>query len=166
MDNPDPDSILFHEPSDLPYGILSPFAPTPVWIAGRRYPTVEHWYQAMRGVGDEHEWIRAAVSPQEAKLRATTIEPRHYWTDEKVFIMYRGMLAKCRQHPMLVDLLMSTGETEIHEDCGDRFWGFGSRQGEDWLGKVLSHIRACLRSPESDGPLSGFGHGRVVNYVT
>src|SRR4051812_26079304 len=116
MDKPVRGQILFHDPNELPYGAFSSFAPTPVWIAGRRYPTVEHWYQAMRGVGDEHEWVRAAASPKEAKFRAAVIEPRRYWTDEKVFIMYRGMLAKCRQHPMLAELLMNSGDAEIHED--------------------------------------------------
>src|SRR5258706_5862686 len=76
------------------------------------------------------------------------------------------MLAKRWQRSILVDSLKSTCETEIHEECGDRFWGFGRRQGEDWLGKVLSHIRACLRSPESDGPLSGLVRGRFLNYET
>jgi ribA/ribD-fused uncharacterized protein len=166
MNMPDNGQILFHEAGDLPYGVFSPFAPTPVWISGRRYKTVEHWYQAMRAVGDEHEWIREADGPAEAKLRAAAIEPRRYWTEEKVLIMYRGTLAKCRQHPALADLLMRTGDAEIHEYCGDLFWGFDGRGGQDWLGKILCHVRAYLRSSDPDGPLAGLVRGRFLNYET
>ena len=166
MDERAHSQILFHEPDAPPYGAFAAFAASPIWIAGRRYPTVEHWYQAMRAVGDEHEWIRSAELPDDAKRRGASVEPRRYWTDEKIFIMYRGMLAKCRQHPTLAELLKRTGESEIHEDCDDPFWGFDSGRGADWLGKILCHIRACLRAPDAEGPLSGIVRGRFLNYET
>jgi ribA/ribD-fused uncharacterized protein len=155
--------VLFHSPDDVPYGAFSTFAPTPIWIAGRRYLTVEHWYQAMRAVGDEHEWIRAAVAPEEANRRAQSIAPRQYWNEEKVSIMYRGVLAKFRQHPRLSELLLNTADASVHESCDDRFWG---GMGQDWLGRIVTHVRAQLRDPASNGPLTDLLRGRFLNYET
>jgi ribA/ribD-fused uncharacterized protein len=159
--SPDVRSVLFHSPDDVPYGPFSTFSHTPIWIAGERYLTVEHWYQAMRAVGDEHEWIRAAATPEEAKRRARSIEPRRYWSEEKILIMYRGVLAKFRQHPRLTELLLSTGDAGIHESCDDLFWG---DKGHDWLGRIVSHVRAQLRDPSSDGPLADLLRARFLNY--
>jgi len=155
--------VLFHSPDDVPYGAFSTFADTPIWIAGRRYLTVEHWYQAMRAVGDEHDWIRAAPTPEEAKERAQSIEPRRYWSEEKVSIMYRGVLAKFRQHPPLSELLLRTADASVHELCDDPFWG---STGHDWLGRIVTHVRAQLRDPGSDGPLAELLRGRFLNYET
>jgi len=161
------DLVLFHSRGDRPYGAFSNFAATAIWIAGRKYPTVEHWYQAMKTVGDGHEWIRSASTPEEAKDRGHSIQARQYWRDEKVFIMYRGVLAKFRQHPDLARLLLSTGDAPIHENCDDPFWGFNGASGEDWLGRVLTHVRVQLRDVVStEGPLSGVLRGRFLNYQT
>ena len=46
------------------YGCFSNFAPYPVNLAGKQWPTSEHYFQAQKFAGTEHEEaIRVAKSP-------------------------------------------------------------------------------------------------------
>jgi len=62
--------------------------------------------------------------------------------------MYRGLLAKFRQHPALASELIGTGKAEIHEDSDDPFWGWRRGTGEDWLGRLLMTVREQIRTGE------------------
>lgn len=135
--------ILFCSRHESPYGVFSNSSPFPIWVAGRRYATVAHWYDAARATGGaDHDWIRSAPTPEEARTRVGTLGGDGE-DEQRLIVMYRGVLAKFRQHPMLGELLLATGNAAIHESSDDEFWGCGGR-GSDWLGRILTWVRAQL----------------------
>ena len=73
---------------------------------------------------------------------------RHDWDNVKFEIMAQVVCAKFDQNDDLKELLLSTGNRPIHEDCKDPWWGGGPNfpRGRDWLGKVLTLVRTHLSS--------------------
>jgi len=64
----------------------------------------------------------------------------------KLDVMRTGLLEKFRQHPELLDILLSTGDLPIHEDSRtDSEWGWAGGKGKDLLGKALVSVRRELR---------------------
>ena len=71
-------TIFFYLKRD-PFGWLSNFSPHPIEMKGRVWPTVEHYYQAQKFAGTEHEeLIRETPEPferQDAGPRRQPIRP-------------------------------------------------------------------------------------------
>lgn len=140
--------IIFYR-VDENYGCFSNFAPYPIVLKGKTWPTSEHYFQARKFAGTEHEdAVRLANTPMEAALmgrdRKRPLRPD--WDDVKDDVMREVLHAKFTQHPELRDILLSTGGAEIVEHTiSDNYWADGGDgSGRNMLGKLLMEIRDCL----------------------
>ena len=133
------------------YGELSNFARYPIALRGKRWPTVEHFFQAQKFAAPaDQEAIRAAKSPMIAARmgRSRTRKLRRDWEKVKLGVMRGAVEAKFRQHDDLGERLLATGEATIVEHTeNDEFWGDGGDgSGRNELGKILMAVRATLRA--------------------
>lgn len=131
---------------------LSNFSESPMVIDGDGWPTVEHYYQAMKTTDPaEREKIRRAQSPGEAKRLGRRVALRPDWEEIKLLVMRRALKYKFRYDNSDGVYLMSTGDQYLAEgnDWNDRFWGVSPAvggYGQNWLGVLLMARRAELRS--------------------
>lgn len=146
--------IRFYE-TDKPYGCFSNFAKYPILLKGKEWATTEHYFQAQKFVGTEHEEeIRLASTPMiAAKMGRERNRPlRPDWEECKVQVMREALIAKIEQHLTLRSILLSTGDcTLVEHTSNDAYWGDGGDgQGGNMLGKLLMEIRNGLEgySPE------------------
>src|ERR1043165_5971302 len=120
--------ILFYRVNE-PYGEFSNFSPHPVEMKGRTWPTSEHYFQAQKFSGTEHEeTIRQAKSPMvAARMGGSRERPlRADWEEVKDDVMREALRAKFQQHPALSSLLLETRDAELVEHTkNDRDWGDG-----------------------------------------
>ena len=89
---------------DDEYGEFSNFAPFPIELEGKSWPTAEHYFQAQKFAGTEHaEAIRCARSPMiAARMGRSRQRPlRPDWEAVKDAVMREGVWAKFTQHPAL-----------------------------------------------------------------
>ena len=143
------EKIEFYSQSESPYGCFSNFAPYPVRLEGRTWPTSEHYFQAQKFAGTprEHEIRRARTPGQAARLgRDRRHRPRRDWERIKESVMYDVVLAKFEQHEAIRDILLATGDAEIIEHtANDDYWGDGGDgSGRNALGRILMRVRAEL----------------------
>ena len=144
------ETIYFYH-SDQPWGMLSNFSRHAVFLRGRVWPTVEHFYQAQKFADTTHEEvIRRCKTPMLAKVTAAdmTEENRRVdWESVKEIVMLEGLLAKFEQHPDLMELLLGTGERLIVEHTrNDDYWGDGGNGvGKNRLGHLIMQVRNDLR---------------------
>lgn len=137
--------------SDQPWGELSNFSRHAVFLDGRVWPTVEHFYQAQKFAGTpEEELIRCAATPLLAKRLAAELSPgyrRDDWPAVKEQVMLVGLRAKFQQHPDLRDRLLRSGDRLLVEHtANDAYWGdAGDGTGENRLGALLMQVRTELR---------------------
>jgi N-glycosidase YbiA len=141
--------IRFYGVSDE-YGCFSNFAPYPIDLGGRRWPTSEHYFQAQK-FGDSalQEEVRQARTPREAaRLGRSRRHPlRRDWERVKEDVMRRAVLAKFTQHADLRAVLLSTGDAVLVEHTeNDSYWGDGGDgSGKNRLGDILMSVRDELR---------------------
>ena len=146
--------ISFYVPSDE-YGFLCNFSAHGFNLGDRYWPTVEHYFQAQKFAGSDHEErIRVSRTPKEAKdLGQTSKLPlRSDWEDVKVEIMRDALMAKFTTHTDLRDALLATGNEELIENAPtDYFWGCGKLGGgQNMLGKLLMETRQVLHNLDAD----------------
>jgi ribA/ribD-fused uncharacterized protein len=113
-------------------------------VGQETYPTVEHFYQAMKTTNlEEQAAVLAAKTPAEAKKIGKTVTLRTNWKKLKIEIMEVGLRAKFQQNPELKKKLIDTGDVDLIEGntWGDTFWGQVDGKGENNLGKLLMKIR-------------------------
>jgi ribA/ribD-fused uncharacterized protein len=141
-----------------PDGTEYPPLPTQAW------PTVEHYYQAMKFPQDPawQEEIRMARSPETAKKMGVTKEhpARGDWTAVRDRVMKGALLKKFSQNPVALETLQKTGSrTLIEASPGDVYWGVDVRgKGENRLGKLLEEVRSELKNLRPEEALfSGSG---------
>lgn len=130
------------------YRFLSNFYPAKVNFAARRWPTVEHAYQAAKTFRkEERVAIHRAQTPGEAKRLGRRVTIRKDWEEIKVRIMKALLRDKFYGHEELKNKLLQTGDSELIEGnhWGDTFWGVCKGVGENHLGKLLMEIREELR---------------------
>lgn len=142
-------SIYFYKVGDE-YGCFSNFSKHEFTIDGKKWKTTEHYFQAMKFAGTEHEEsIRLAKTPMDAANmgRDRTKPLRQDWEEVKDDIMRKAVLEKFKTHEDIKIILLSTGENEIIEKTtGDYYWGCGSKgTGLNMLGKILMETRDKLR---------------------
>ncbi len=144
-----PDDALFLNRDD-------PHNPLAAWSRHASWPSVEHYFQAMKFRDPElRERIRNASHPREAQR----IARRHFWKVRRDWkkvrrvIMTRGLWIKCHAHPEVADALEATGDRPIVEDSlYDYYWGCGRDQrGHNYYGKVLMDIRERWRREQQEG---------------
>jgi N-glycosidase YbiA len=146
--------ILFYR-LDEPYGEFSNFAPFPVKLNGQTWPTTEHFFQAQKFAGTEHEHtVRKAKSPMTAAHlgRSRKLPLRRDWESAKENIMRHALRAKFTQHVDLRELLLGTDDAKLVEHTArDDYWGDGGDgSGHNRLGQLLMELRAQLRAELSD----------------
>ncbi len=145
--------IKFYRERDEPYGCFSNFSPHSFHRDGQTWPTVEHYFQAMKFAGTSHEdEVRLATAPMIAKTmgndRARPL--RADWDAVKDDIMRQAVRAKFTQHADIRAALLGTGDEELIEDAkNDAYWGGGADgTGKNMLGKVLMEVCDELRAKQ------------------
>ncbi|MFO0865958.1 MAG: NADAR family protein [Gemmataceae bacterium] len=144
-----PQSIHFYGVSDA-FGEFSNFAPDPIQVGGKRWPTSEHYFQAQKFEDEAYcEKIRQAKSPMiAARLGRNRKEPlRRDWESVKIGIMRAAVLAKFSQHPELRKRLLSNENAKLVERTeNDDYWGdSGDASGQNMLGRILMRVRKHLQ---------------------
>lgn len=110
------------------------------------YPTVEHFYVAMKTT-DRAKRSEIAKHPAKGlKAFGRSFELRADWEDIKLEVMEYGLRYKFSDHnPNLRQKLIDTGNLHIQEGnwWNDKFWGvcLKTNIGENNLGKLLMKIR-------------------------
>lgn len=142
--------IRFYSVGDE-YGEFSNFAPYPITLAGKRWPTSEHYFQAQKfDDPKQREKIRKANTPMiAARLgRDRSAKLRRDWESVKVQVMTEALLAKFSQHEDLRALLLATDDALLIEHTdNDAYWGDGGDgSGKNMLGQVLMRVRDQLRA--------------------
>lgn len=128
-----------------PYGEFSNFALFPVVVDKKKWPTSEHYYQAMKFEDVKlQELIRTTESPADAARLGRTRGPvRKDWHKVKEKYMWPALVAKYTQVKRLKVLLLSTGSYSIIEHTeNDSYWGDGGDgTGQNVLGRMLMSLR-------------------------
>ena len=134
------------------YEFLSNFSESVICHEYIFYPTVEHFFQAMKTTDlKQRRWIANASTPGEAKRRGRSVDLRPDWEDIKEDVMLEGLRLKFKI-PALREALLNTQSAELVEgntwhDCE---WGICSCSrcggiGNNKLGKLLMKVRSELR---------------------
>ncbi len=172
--------IAFYRASERPYGAFSNLFRRPVTVAGTEFPTVEHAYQSLKPRDPRvRAWLLAAPAPSLVAIAAHVLpsdEPdpslvmgraadsllgfhtRPGWSRLRYPWMLQCLDAKFDQHQDLGDLLLATGSAEIVEagtidDEAGRRWGIVNGRGCNYLGRMLTRVRAKLSGrthPDAD----------------
>lgn len=142
-------TIYFYSTRDE-HGYMSNFSAHSVVLDGKRWATTEHYFQAQKFAGTEHEeHVRKAKSPkQAAEIGRDRNRPlRKDWESVKDDIMRKAVRAKFTQHEDLRQNLLATGEEKLVENTSnDHYWGCGTTgTGKNMLGIILMEIRAELQ---------------------
>jgi ribA/ribD-fused uncharacterized protein len=121
----------------------------PIELDDRRWPTVEHYFQAQKFLEfDLQEIIRRAATARRAVElgRNPCLPLRADWHDVREAVMYRALRAKFSQYPHLAERLFLTGDAQLINDAqDDAQWGAGpDRCGRNRLGILLMRLRAEL----------------------
>ena len=146
------------------YRFLSNFYPCKIEHQGITYPSVEHYYVAMK-VTDEQlingryytpndfrEMISKVKEAAMVKKIGSKVKLRPEWDNKKLEIMNWGVREKFKDET-LKDLLLSTGTQELVEGnfWKDTFWGVCNGKGQNHLGKILMTVRDELRGIKKTG---------------
>jgi N-glycosidase YbiA len=144
--------IIYFYKVNAPYGCFSNFSPHSIDLGGKKWATVEHYYQAHKFEGTEFEYLMAEIQAAPTPALAAKIgrdpahQPHANWDLHKCEIMYRAVLQKFSSHLDIQQVLLDTLDTEIVEDSPvDYFWGCGiDRSGQNQLGQILMQVRSEL----------------------
>lgn len=146
---------------DGKYAFLSNFynSPLPTYGGEIVYPTVEHYFQAMKTENsEEREQIRLAPTPGIAKRLGRRVHLRADWEKVKQSVMKYALIKKFNHNPSLKSQLLETGDTELIEGntWHDNYWGnctcakCANISGKNNLGRLLMEIREDYKN-ELDG---------------
>jgi ribA/ribD-fused uncharacterized protein len=132
------------------YGCFSNFSRHPIELGGKTWPTSEHYLQAQKFAGTEHEEeVRNAPTAMiAARMGRSRQRPfRRDWDSVKDQIMLDAVRTKFNQHDDLRAILLGTGDARIVEHTtNDSYWGDGGDgSGRNRLGQVLMQVREELR---------------------
>jgi ribA/ribD-fused uncharacterized protein len=164
---PPQDVVLFFGPGEDKgeYRAFSVMAEYPIEIEGVRYPTVEHYYQAMKASEfKDTETLKKILECKSTKAVKTLGKNvsnfmKEIWDDKRYDIMLRANRAKFVQHPELRKQLLDTGSKRIGlANPRNKFWSIGSSvdsdkskypskwSGQNKLGKLLESLRDELKN--------------------
>ena len=132
----------------------------PIEVDGEKFPTVEHYVQAMKAKefkDDEiYNKIIKAKTPKAVKAMGQKVKNfiKEVWDEKRDKIVRIGVKAKFTQHPELRKQLQETGDKIIGEaDPRDTYWGIGTGiesdkskkpskwRGQNKMGKLLMELR-------------------------
>lgn len=135
---------------DGEFAFLSNIYPSEFIDKGISFPTVEHYFQAMKSDSAfDCLKIAAAASPGQAKRLGRHCLLRKDWEDVKNSIMEQGLRLKF-EDPELRQKLIDTHPAELVEGnwWGDTCWGVCNGVGENRLGKLLMKLRDEYRAEQ------------------
>jgi ribA/ribD-fused uncharacterized protein len=157
-----PEPVLFHgaDESKGEFRNFSNMSEHRIEIDGQQFPTVEHYFQAMKAKefkDDEmYEKIVKAKSAKAVKALGKKVKgfEKEVWDAKKDGFMQTGIKAKFVQHPELRKQLQDTEGRMIGEaNARNTYWGIGtsmssekSKHPEKWrgqnrIGKILMDLR-------------------------
>lgn len=142
--------ILFYGKSK-PAFFCSNFYPASFILDGKRWPTSEHYFQAMKFEdAGLQEQVRKINSPMVAAImgRREDLPCRKDWLSVRDSVMKKALVAKFSQNDDIRKELLATGNAKLIEDSPtDFYWGWGQdRSGVNRLGQLLMEVRAELQS--------------------
>ncbi|AKQ69710.1 GTP cyclohydrolase II [Myxococcus hansupus] len=140
--------IRFYSVTDT-CGWCSNFAPYPIRLNGKTWPTSEHYFQAQKFAAPaDQEAVRNARTPMLAARmgRDRKRKLRRDWESVKVSVMRQAVQAKFTQHAQLARLLLDTGEATLieHTEQDDDWGDGGDGHGRNMLGRILMEVREAL----------------------
>ena len=149
-----PETVIHFYSAAGEYGCFSNFSRHSLFLKGKRWPTSEHYFQAQKFAGTEHEEeIRRANKPMlAANMGRDRKRPlRRDWEGVKDRIMLDAVRAKFTQHDDLKAVLLGTGDAQLVEHtANDDYWGDGGDgSGKNRLGQILMQVREELRAAAS-----------------
>lgn len=131
------------------YGGFSNFAPYPVEIDGKTWKTSEHYYQAMKFTDPvtQQRIFDAATPRKAADLGRGIAGIRPDWDEVKLFMMWKVLHYKFKQHvKLLVPLVESEDKWIVEDSPHDYYWGAGKDDtGQNYLGQILMLLRGNIR---------------------
>jgi len=129
--------------------VLGSFSAHAFLLDGQQWPSVEHYYQAMKFADTAYqEKIRLAASPAKArKLGRTRFKRiRRDWPEVKNAYMTRAVYTKCRTHPEVASALLNNPAKLVENSQYDYYWGCGrDRRGKNNYGQVVMNVRDKLQ---------------------
>ena len=143
------ETIYFNAGKLEPYKEFDNRFPAKFTINEVAWPSVEHYYQAMKfpELPDFQEQIRSAPTATAAAKLGKAKDPakpiRADWKVSREAIMRDAVIAKFDQNPAIMQLLVNTYPKPIvFADASDAFWGYGrTKMGQNKLGNLLVEIR-------------------------
>lgn len=140
---------------DEPYGFFSNFAPFPIFIDGKSWKTVEHYFQASKFENEEvKEKIRQIDSPMKAANEGRNKRNvlRSDWEEIKDGIMQKAVFNKFLQHPKLrKELILTENSILIEHTKNDSYWADGGDgTGKNMLGVLLMKVRSEIKAISND----------------
>jgi hypothetical protein len=144
---PGPDGIQYPELGIAANGSIDPNRQT--------WPTVEHYFRAMRFAGDP-EWQEAIRTSTLTKAAQMSRDPAHAargdWVQVRDKVMKDALLAKFRQNPVALATLQATGDRKLVDiSAGDPEWFAGTKgRGSNRIGAFLEEVRTELKDVRAD----------------
>jgi len=152
------------------YIFLSNFYPCKITHQGIKYPSVEHYYVAMKVNDDQmingqfypkadvRELVARGSTPGQVKRFGRTLKLRKDWDNVKFEVMEWALREKFKDEK-LKEMLLQTGSQELVESnyWHDKVWGVCTcekcdNKGENNLGKLLMKIRSEIKAKTETKP--------------
>lgn len=130
------------------YSFLSNYELSPFTVNGVVFPTMEHYFQAMKATNQKDLLeIANAPTPGQAKRLGRKVKIRPDWEYVKKDIMLEGLREKFAI-PELRQKLLDTGDAYLEEGntWGDCYWGVCNGTGENNLGLLLMKVREEIQN--------------------
>jgi len=145
MQESQPQEIRFYSLRDQ-YGCFSNFSKHSFTLEGKLWPSSEHYFQAKKFEGTEHEEIvrNAKTSKAAASMGRECTRPlRKDWEDVKENVMMTALRAKFTQNKGPREVLLITRNAVLVEHTyKDSYWGGGGDgTGKNRLGVLLMQLR-------------------------
>ena len=131
------------------YGVFSNFYPSPIWDDGIEYPTVEHYFQAMKTLDpNQRRAISMAATPGAAKKMGRRVKLRDDWERVKENYMLFALRQKFNNNSEYKKALLATGDMYLEEGntWHDTYWGVCDGVGKNRLGYLLMQVREELNA--------------------
>lgn len=135
--------------------LLSRCSEHPFTLDGHEWPSVEHYYQAMKFNNSEYQTkIRNSPSASKARRLGKTWfkRKRPDYKQIRTTLMTRAIYIKAKSYSNIAHKLLETADIELVENSQfDYFWGCGrDHRGDNHFGKVLMNVRHKLLSEKNN----------------
>jgi ribA/ribD-fused uncharacterized protein len=157
----EPDPVLFNVADETggEFNVFSNSAKKSVEIDGETYPSVTHYFIAMKAREAKNDELYAKIVSASTAKAAKALEKKitlkeEDWEPKQDAIMEKAVRAKFTQHPEIRAKLLETGDRPIgFADARDIYWGIGTSQdtdkarkkskwrGQNKLGVILHELR-------------------------